>query len=205
MKKFILNKLIGLITISFPQYTETELAKIRYGLEGIYITITKTIIIFGIAYLLNIVKGLLVIVVFYNFLRIFSFGLHASKSTSCLIASTVFFIGSAYLCQFVNIGPIIKLFISAVTLITFIKYAPADTSKRPIICKKRRDKYKLLSTLIVIIYIFILFFSKKQFLNNSLIFSMIFQSFLITPFCYSIFDQSYNNFLYWEGGVKCEN
>lgn len=203
MKNYILNKSINLIESVFPNYTQTELIKIRYGLEGIYITITKTIVIFSIAIFLNIFQKLLILVLIYNLLRAFSFGLHANNSSNCLIASTIIFIGATYVCQFINTPLFIKIIVSAISIITFIKYSPADTKKRPIINQKKRLKYKLFSTLIIIIYTFILFLSKHNFLNNTILLSMIFQSFLISPLCYSLFKQTYNNFLYWEGGIRC--
>ena len=50
---------------------------------------TKTIIICIIAACLGILKELIIFTLIYNFIRMPSFGMHASNSTWCLIASTV--------------------------------------------------------------------------------------------------------------------
>ncbi len=203
MKKIILNKLLNFIKTFYPAYTDKDLRILKYGLEGIYITITKTIIIFSLAYFLKIHKKLFIIVILYNFLRMFSFGLHSQNSNNCLISSCLIFICSVYLCQLIHIAPFLKVFISFVSIVIFIRYSPADTKKRPLINSQKRLFYKFISTSIIIIYSYLLITSKKVFFSNSLFLAMSLQSFLITPFCYSLFNQSYNNFLNWKGGQEC--
>lgn len=203
MKTYILNKLILLIKNFYPNYTKEELATLKYGLEGIYITLTKTIIIFTIAYFLKIHKQLLFIIIIYNFLRLFSFGMHSKNSTSCLLSSLFIFIGSVYLCQLIQLPFFIKIFVAFISIIIFIKYSPADTAKRPIINKKKRFIYKLVSTLTIILYSYLLLINNQNFISNALFLAMVLQSFLITPLCYSIFNQTYNNYLGWKGGTQC--
>ena len=53
MKKMIINYAMNLIEKN-GNYNEEKLSIIKYGLEGLYLTITKLIIIFLLAYLLNI-------------------------------------------------------------------------------------------------------------------------------------------------------
>lgn len=195
MKNYILDNLIKFISKSFPNYTEIQLKTIRYGLEGIYLTITKTIIIFAIAIYLEIFKELLIIVILYNFLRMFSFGLHANNSLSCLVGSTIIFIGITYLCTLVIITKIVKIIVILICALLFIKYAPADTKKRPIISKKRRLIYKILSLNVLMIYLIIIFLSNNMFLTNAITSVTIVQTFLISPLSYYIFKQPYNNAL----------
>ncbi|MDD2180859.1 MAG: accessory gene regulator B family protein [Bacilli bacterium] len=202
MKKYVLNNSINLIESVFPNYSEEELKTIRYGLEGIYITITKTIIIFSIAIMLNILKELIIIVLLYNFLRMFSFGLHANNSISCLLTSSLIFIGSSYICTIIAVSFNIKVVTSILCTMIFIKYSPADTKKRPIINKLRRLKYKIISNSIMIIYVFLLFYVDYKFLQNALLISMVMQSFLISPISYSLFKQPYDNFLYRKEGFN---
>ena len=168
MKKYLLDSSIKLINKSYPEYSELQLKTIRYGLEGIYITVTKTVIIFTIAFLLNILKELLIIVILYNFLRMFSFGLHANNSLSCLMFSASIFIGTAYLCTIVTISKLSKIIIFSICTLIFIKCAPADTKKRPIISLKRRMIYKLISILIITIYGVILITTNNNFISNAI-------------------------------------
>ena len=55
MKKKFLDSSINLIT-RYKEYTKDEIAIVKYGLESIYLIITKAIIIFGIAIFLGILK-----------------------------------------------------------------------------------------------------------------------------------------------------
>ncbi len=196
MKKYVLDSLIKLINKSYPEYSELQLKTIRYGLEGIYISVTKTVIIFIIAFLLNILKQLLIIVILYNFLRMFSFGSHANNSLSCLILSASIFIGTAYLCTIVTISKLTKIIIFSICTLIFIKCAPADTKKRPIISLKRRMIYKFISILIIAIYGLILITTNDNFISNAIFSAITIQSFLISPLSYYLFKQPYNNYLY---------
>ena len=129
--------------------------------------------------------------------------MHSKNSASCLLSSTFIFIGSVYLCQLIQFPFFVKIFVAFISIIIFIKYSPADTAKRPIINKKKRFIYKLVSTLTIILYSCLLLINKQNFISNALFLVMILQSFLITPLCYSIFNQTYNNYLDWKGGKQC--
>ena len=59
MKKYILNKLRKSIKKQYPNYSNDKLDEIMYGLEGVYLTIEKAIIIFAIAIITGMVKELL--------------------------------------------------------------------------------------------------------------------------------------------------
>ena len=56
MKNALLNYSITTIRKKDSSYNEEQLAIIRYGLESIYILITKTIFIFAVAIILKIFK-----------------------------------------------------------------------------------------------------------------------------------------------------
>ena len=52
MKKKLLNAIKNSIKRQYPNYTEEKIDEIMYGIEGIYLTITKTIVIFLIAFII---------------------------------------------------------------------------------------------------------------------------------------------------------
>ena len=81
MKKIVVDKLMNLIKEN-GQYDDIKLAEIRYGLEGLYLTFSKLIVIFLLAYLLGIIKEVIIFLIIYNIIRATSFGLHATKSCS---------------------------------------------------------------------------------------------------------------------------
>ena len=87
-----------------------------------------------------------------------------------------------------------KIIIGIIFTIGILLFSPADTKKRPIINKKRRKIYKILSTIISIIYVILSVIIKNNYIENCLIFSIILQNILISPITYKIFNLPYNNY-----------
>lgn len=75
------------------------------------------------------------------------------------------------------------------------KNAPADTKKKPIVSKKRRKVYKIISTILTIIFALLAVLIKDNFISNCLIFSIIMQNLMISPTVYKIFKLPYNNYI----------
>ena len=171
-----------------------QLEIIEYGLESIYLTITKIIIILLLAKILNIFKETILMIVFYNIIRLFVFGLHAKNSTACLITSLMLFIGGTYLAIYLNISLIIKEILSILCLILIIIYAPADTEKRPLINKKKRKRFKILSILTTIIIIFFITYLNNNILSNFMVIGLIEATIMILPITYKLYKLPYNNY-----------
>lgn len=193
MKEIFLNKSIGLLTKQYD-YDEDTLDRVKYGLELIYITITKVSFVLLISILLKSFKETIALLIFVNFLRMFAYGLHAKKSWHCYISSTLAFVILPHYFVYLNFSLIQKILLSLLTFISFILYAPSDTYKRPLINIEHRKKLKLLTLLIASLYISIIFIINNTFVINIIILSLIIQSFLINPFIYKIFDLPYNNY-----------
>lgn len=193
MKDLIIGKQLNVIK-KYNNFDDDKLAVIKYGLESIYILITKTIIILLISYLLGLLKQTVIFLVCYNFIRIPSFGLHATKSWICLVSSLLIFIILPFICTVITIPMYLKIIIGLIGLAFIIKNAPADTYKRPIISKKRRMFFKVCSSIVTIAMILFSLFIEDQFLANSLLFSIILQCFMISPTVYKFFKLPYNNY-----------
>lgn len=194
MKKKILNHCMEVVKNKYPEYDEDKLEIINYGLESIYLTFTKIIIIFVLAIILNIWKEVLLLLAFYNLIRVSAFGMHAKKSIHCLMISLTLFIGGVYLCRYLVIPLILKVVLSIICIILIAKYAPADTEKRPIINKKLRKKYKIISVIISGIFaISIVLLSDKN-ISNYLLLGMIEATIMLLPITYKIFDLPYDNY-----------
>lgn len=194
MKKFIINKCMNYIKKN-TNYNKTKLEEIEYGLVSIYLMISKLIIIVAISILLGIFKEMLIYMLIYNILRMPSFGLHATKSWICLLSSTILFIGIPYLCIFLSIPMILKIIIGILGILFMLKNAPADTKKKPIVSKKRRQTYKFISTLLTISFSFGVILIKNNFISNCLVFAIIMQNFMISSLTYKIFKLPYNNYI----------
>ena len=176
-------------------YSKTQLAEIKYGIEGIYLTISKCIVIFIIALLLGIFKEMIIFILIYNILRMPSFGLHATKSWICLLSSSILFIGIPHLCIILNIPIIVKVIICILGICLMFENSPADTKKRPIVSKKRRKIYKTISTLLTILFSFIAIFVSNNFISNCFVFAIVLQNLMISPVVYKIFNLPYNNYI----------
>lgn len=193
MKNFCLNYIMKKIKSKYD-YSEEELGITRYGLESLYILITKTIVIFSISIILNIFIEVLIFTLIYNVVRMPSFGLHATKSWICYIFSGLIFIMIPYLCTIITLNAYIRSLLGIIGIVCMYKYAPSDTYKRPIINEKRRNNYKFISTMFAILMVFISLFVNNSFLANCLITSLLTQCIMISPITYKIFKLPYANY-----------
>ena len=198
MKKLIINKCMELVTTYNKDLSQRDIDKIKYGLEGLYLTITKLIFIIIVSIILGIWKETLLLIIIFNGIRLTAFGVHAKRSIDCLISSTLFFILFPIICIKITIPLIVKviLFIPLTVLIGIL--APADTEKRPLINKKKRKIYKMLSIMISIIYMTIAIVIKDNTLSNCFIFAIVIQIIIMLPITYKIFGVSYNNYKTYE-------
>ena len=194
MKNAIINSSMKILENNFPDYDETKLAELRYGLEGFYMLITKLVVIFGAAFVLGIFKEAIILLLLFNLLRLTGFGLHASKSWMCWISSSLVFLVCPYLCIHLSIPLYILVTIASICWIIFLLYAPADTKNRPLVNEKKRKRYKYITLVSCAIYIALLFLIKNTFLQNALVCAMIIQSVLIHPMVYKLFRLPYNNY-----------
>lgn len=193
MKDIFLNQTINTITKYNPNYNKDQLEKLKYGLEGIYLTITKTIVILTLSILFNIVKEVLMILILFNIIRYFAFGFHAESSKQCLIISFSIFIGLPLIIFYLQPNLILKAVISILCIIQIIIFAPSDTIKRPLPNKKKRLIRKIISTIIALIYTIILLITKNT-ISEILLCVLIIQTINISPITYKIFKQPYNNY-----------
>lgn len=201
MKDKILKYLIKEITKYNPNYSKEKIEEIEYGLEGIYLTFTKLIIILIIAIILGITKEMIILMIVYNIFRTFVFGLHATKSIYCLISSIILFIGGTYLCIYLKVPAYIKIVLSIILLILISLYSPADTVKRPLIKKKKRMRLKIISIILSIINIVLIYLYKNDNISNYLLIGMLEATILILPITYKIFKLPYNNYKTYNSGL----
>lgn len=194
MKNKIIKSANNLLRKTYPNYDDEKIEVIIYGLEAIYLMITKMIIITFISIILGIFKEYIIVLLVFNSVRITGFGLHASKSNICLFSSALIFLIVPYLCSMIYLNTIYKLILGSFCIIMFILYAPSDTEKRPIINQKRRVFYKITTILIAIILTISSIVVSEDFLANALLFGMLIEVFLIHPLVYKVFNLSYNNY-----------
>ena len=194
MKEAFLNHTINFIANNKESLTEEEKEKLAYGLEGLYMTITKMIIILLIAILLGFLKEFIITLVFFNIIRYPGFGFHASKSIDCLITSTLLILGLPYLFTTIEVGLIIKIILCVLSVITFIICAPADTWKRPLTNKKKRIFRKVAACSLAVLYSVLIIIFNGMEISNLLMAALLIETVLISPIMYLIFNEPYRNY-----------
>lgn len=193
MKELFLDKSITFIT-NQKDYSKEDIDKLRYGLEGIYLTFYKMIIILLVAFLLHILKEVLIFLIIFNIIRYPAFGFHANTSLECLIISLICVVGIPFLLLRIDLNLYTKILIDLICVIQFILYAPADTVKRPLPNKKKRKIRKICAIICCILYsiISIIF---NNYISDLLIAAIIVETIMINPLIYKIFKQPYRNYL----------
>lgn len=194
IKKFIIDKSLNMISDIYPDYNDSKMDEIRYGLESIYLSLTKVIVILFITLLLGIFKEAIIVLLFFNGLRATAFGIHAKKSWMCWVSSLILFIGIPCLCIYIDIQSILSYIMISFSVICYLLYAPADTKKRPLVRKNRRIKFKTLTLIIACIYILIFFNTHNIFIRNVIACTMMLESVLIHPLTYKVFHLPYKNY-----------
>lgn len=200
MKELFVNKSISLIKKNYS-YNDIMYERIRYGLEIIYLSITKIFVILLVSYLLGMLKETIILMIFSTPLRNYSYGIHAKKSWHCYVSSIFCFVLLPKLIINYNLSIILRITISIYALISMIIYAPADTHKRPIINAKHRKKLKCTSIIITITYIFLTILINDNYICNLIYLALLIQSTAIIPITYKIFKMPYNNYKAYQKGL----
>lgn len=190
MKEVFLKHSLQLITAN-REWDEESLEKIRYGLEGIYLTIVKLVILLALAIILNIERLFLINLVFFNILRFFAFGVHARNSTQCLITSTVMFIIFPILSTSIDFPLPVQIIIASICVLLFLLYAPADTHKRPQKNRKKRQTRKAFAVTIAIVYVLLIIMLKD--LSQIILCSLMTETIMILPITYHILGVPHKN------------
>ena len=194
MRKKFLKFSINSIKNKYPDYSEEKLEEIEYGIEALYITFTKIIVIALISLLLGVIKEVFLILIFYNILRTVAFGMHAKTSLQCYIISIVLFVGLAVVSKYFDINVYLKIIISIICFIHIIIFAPADTYKRPLINKRKRKIYKICSIMISLIYIILISIFRNRVMTTYMMFGLVDATLMIHPLTYRMFQLPYNNY-----------
>ena len=200
MKELFVNKSISLIKKNYS-YNDIMYERIRYGLEIIYLSVTKIFVILLVSYLLGMLKETIILMIFSTPLRNYSYGIHAKKSWHCYVSSIFCFVLLPKLIINYNLSIILRITISIYALTSMIIYAPADTHKRPIINTNHRKKLKYTSIIITISYIFLTILINDNYICNLIYLALVIQSTAIIPITYKIFKMPYNNYKAYQKGL----
>ncbi|KEI06851.1 accessory gene regulator ArgB-like protein [Clostridium botulinum] len=191
-------KITEYIKNTLPDKNEDDLAIIKYGVELLFMSVTKIPIILGIGYFLGTLKETIFTVLAFCFIRRFAAGIHARKSYICLLSTCLILQGSIYLSINFNLKLITKILILVICMMIYLKYAPADTEEKPYVNEQIRKSLKIKSIFTITIYFIISIKIKEVFISNMLMHVLWIEGLLITPIIYKIFKRRYYNYEYYE-------
>lgn len=194
MKKKFLEYSTKLIKNNNPTLSDERIAELKYGLEGFYLTITKTVFIFGLSYLIGIFKEMFLMLLFFNILRTPGFGLHAKKSWMCWVSSTILFIILPLISRYIVFPIYLKYVLGILSIILIFMYTPADTEKHPLVNKRKRIILKIISTALCTILVICSIIIKNETIDTLIIFAIYTEISLILPITYQLFHLKYNNY-----------
>lgn len=197
MKQKFINSSITFIT-KYQECDDLKIKKIKYGLEGIYNLILKLVVILTISYLTKSIINTGLLILFYAGIRTFSFGWHAKTSLGCWISSLLVYIFIPIFLIEIVIPNYLSIIIFSISFLAMVLWAPADTPKRPLIRKEQRQKAKVMSIIVVILYIIIYFNTTNIVIKNAIIYALLIQSILVNPLTYKITNTRFNNYKYYK-------
>jgi len=190
------NKLTKKIQNKMPEIDDERAEVINYGLQLVFGEIPKTVVLLIIAYAFGLLKLSILALLFIMPYRTFSGGVHLKTHTGCIIATSLFYVGNAYISKNIIIESIYLKYIIIVSIWAFsmimIKlYAPADTENVPILRQKDRDLKRKLSYITMTITLVIAIFITNSTISNLLIVGTLFQTIIITRLIYKITNNKY--------------
>ena len=184
-----------------PNVDDERAEVINYGIHLIIGEIPKFFILLFVAYLLGVFGY--TIFAFFALLpyRAVSGGFHLKTHIGCIIGTTLFYCGNAFLSSQIVLEPLIfKYFLISVILVLSIivirLYAPADTENFPILRQKERKIKRYLSYIVVTIGLVVAMFVTDSTISNILIFGTLLQSLSITKIAYKLTNNKYGYEVY---------
>lgn len=178
----------------YESYSDHDIEKLRYGLEGVYLTVTKMIVLIILAIIFGHLKEIFIALFLFNIIRYFGFGFHAEKSIECLFLSIFNFILIPEFFLRVDISFKYYLIIACCCIVIFLLFAPADTIKRPLRNKKKRVLRKVLTTITGLLYLIGIIYFKNSYISSLIISSLVAFAIIVNPITYFIFRQPFNNY-----------
>ena len=183
-----------------PDIDEEKAEIINYGLQNIIGEIPKIFLLFFISWVLGILKEVLIMFIVLLPYRGASGGFHLKTHIGCIVGTSLFYCGIAFLSKNIVLGETIKLILAVggwIFGIIMIKlYAPADTENVPILSKKERKKKQIMSYLTFTIGMIAGLVIKDNVIANILILGNLMQTLNITKLAYKITKNKYGYEVY---------
>ncbi|CUU50929.1 accessory protein regulator protein B [Clostridium beijerinckii] len=200
-QKSLTEKLVERIVMRFNTKVKKEgleLAKMKLGLEILFININKMVIVFLIASHFNILKEALFMIFIFGSIRSTAFGLHAKSSVVCTLITSMMFVVGPYVSYHIKLDNYVVLVVFIIMTFCFYKYAPADTERHPILGEKLRLKLRKKTVSKSLFFMVITLIVKIQVIKAMIVLAIGFNVISILPIIYKILNRRYNNYEEYE-------
>lgn len=195
MVETICNKLTSRIRKEMPDINDERAEVINYGLQLAFGEIPKTFIILGIAWLLKVLDLTILAIIIIMPYRAVVGGVHFKTHVKCVVATSIFYIGTALLSKYIVLEKTLQYAITIIiwffSIIMISLYAPADTEDVPILRKKERKLKKIISYVIMTAMLVLSVLIKNTTISNILLFETLFQTISITRPMYKLAKNKY--------------
>lgn len=195
MVETICNKLTSRIRKEMPDINDERAEVINYGLQLAFGEIPKTFIILGIAWLLKVLDLTILAIIIIMPYRAVVGGVHFKTHVKCVVATSIFYIGTALLSKYIVLEKTLQYAITIIiwffSIIMISLYAPADTEDVPILRKKERKLKKSISYVIMTAMLVLSVLIKNTTISNILLFETLFQTISITRPMYKLAKNKY--------------
>ena len=199
---FLTNK----IRKEMPEIDDEKAEVINYGLQNIIGELPKTFLVLIISYFLGILAETLMTFLLLIPYKNSSGGFHLKTHLGCIIGTTIFYCGVAFLSKIVILDNILKyIIIVAIWIFGMIMiklYAPADTENLPILTKKERKKQRNMSYITFSVGLIIATIVKYNVISNIIIFGYFFQTLTITKLAYRLTNNKYGYEVYGDTSTQ---
>lgn len=196
----ICNYLTNKIRKQIPELTDEKAEEINYGLQLLIGELPKTFIFILISILLGVFKEFLITIIVIFPYRAFSGGFHLKTHLGCILGTSMFYCGIAYISKLslfsYNTKYILTILIWIFGMLMCKLYAPADTENVPILRKKERRTKRILSYIVLTITLIIGAVIKNNTISNIIILGMLVQSIMISKLAYKITNNKYGYEVY---------
>ena len=200
MVESICNKLTLRIRKKMPDVDDERAEVINYGLQLAIGEIPKTFIILFVAWLAGVLDLTLISILIITPYRAMVGGAHFKTHVKCVLATSIFYIGTALLSKYIVLSRMIRIMLTATiwifAVIMISWYAPADTEDVPIISKKVRKQKMILSYIFFILGLIISAVVPSNIISNIIIFGYFVQTCMITRIAYKLTNNKYGYEVY---------
>lgn len=196
-----MEKLAEIIILKINKVTNKEgleLQKMKLGMEILLINISKFLIVFFVAFKLNLIIEAFIIMIVFGTLRSNAFGLHSISSIACTVTTLLLFVGGGYLSHYFILSRYIVFLIFAVINILLYQYAPADTEHHPLLGQGFRNSLRNKAVIIGVILMVIALIVPSETIRNLITLASFAEVISILPITYKILNRGYRNYEHYE-------